>query len=350
MGTSKRSPYRIYKRGQIWHAYLSTRINGRRINVRESTGHTEQENAEKWCLERIHALTTAPDITHEITLDAAAARWLIEIGQYQAQLSSREYVLGILLRELNSNCLLSEITKSDIIQFISRCRIKNRKPATINRYLAALSAIISRARDFWDCNTPKFKISQFKQKEPKENIVYFQDMEEVQVIIDNAPPHHKNMILTMLFTGLRLRKVLELRWSQIDFENRKIVYIGKGGDPEAVDIVDALFRVLNEIPHENEFVFTYRGKNLKNIYSGYRAAFEKAGIQYKSPHKLRHTVATWLLRSTNDLRLVKEALHHSCLSTTLKYAHLIPGRPKEELNNLFSIKSTQDKKTKDIIQ
>jgi site-specific recombinase XerD len=46
-------------------------------------------------------------------------------------------------------------------------------------------------------------------------------------------------------------------------------------------------------------------------------------------------MATWLLRDSKDLRLVKEVLGHKNIQTTLKYAHLINDRKAEGLNNLF---------------
>ena len=48
---------------------------------------------------------------------------------------------------------------------------------------------------------------------------------------------------------------------------------------------------------------------------------EKAGIKRKlSPHGLRHSMATNLYRKTGDILLVKEALHHRSIASTMVYA------------------------------
>jgi integrase len=144
---------------------------------------------------------------------------MLEVGQYQASGKTRGTHIGILLREMNSDGLLSEISKNDISKFITGCRLKNRNPATINRYLAALSAIVSRARDYWDFNVPKFKVMQFRQKEPVENIKYFENINEIERIAAAAAPHLQPIIWTAIYTGLRLGRLLSLKWNQVDFEN-----------------------------------------------------------------------------------------------------------------------------------
>jgi integrase len=338
MVSAKRTPFRLSKRGEIWHAYISAVIGDRRVIIRESARTGERDQAIAYCVRRLSELQNAPDITHEITLDAAAARWLIEVGQYQAQRQSREYVLDVLLREMNRNILLSEITKADINHFVENCRAKGRKAATINRYLAALSALFSQARDYWDCRVPAFKVSKFKQKEPVESVKYFADMDEIKRIADSAAKHLRPIILTAVYTGLRMGRILSLKWDQVDFDNMQIVFIGKNGLNQSVPMVPQLRELLESLPRVSGFVFMFRGQALKSIKAGWRAACDRAGIEYKNFHTLRHTTATWLLRDSKDLRLVKEVLGHKTIQTTLKYAHLANDHKAEGLNHLFRAK------------
>lgn len=49
----------------------------------------------------------------------------------------------------------------------------------------------------------------------------------------------------------------------------------------------------------------------------------KAGLRKKiGPHALRHYAATWILRQTGDLELVRRVLRHESLTMTLRYAQL----------------------------
>lgn len=337
MAKNNRNPFTLTLRGHIWHAYISSRINGRRIIIRESTGCSSKEDATNWCINRLHSLTKSPDVTHEITLDAAAARWWLEVGQYQSQSQSREYVIALLLREMNKDIILSEITKNDIIRFVTLCRAKNRKPATINRYIDALSAISTRARDYWDCRTLSFKIGLFKQQEPKENIKYF-TTDELTRIIDHAPEYLKPVIRAGLYTGIRKGRLLTLTWDKVDFQNNQIIFIGKNGQLQSTPIIPQLKEIMENLPKDNSLVFTNRGRPIMDIKDSWRRALSDAKVTYRSFHTLRHTLATMLLRDSKDLRLVKETLGHSTIQTTMKYAHLVNGRIQEGLNSLFGNK------------
>lgn len=61
---------------------------------------------------------------------------------------------------------------------------------------------------------------------------------------------------------------------------------------------------------------------------------EKAGITKKiSPHTLRHSFGTDLLRDTKNIRLVQKALGHSDLSTTMIYTHIVDDELEDALKN-----------------
>ena len=70
---------------------------------------------------------------------------------------------------------------------------------------------------------------------------------------------------------------------------------------------------------------------ITNIRRAFAAAVSAAGLRIDDGerivfHTLRHTFASWLLEATGDLKLVQEALGHSQIATTTRYAHLAPGR------------------------
>lgn len=332
--TNIHTPFRIYKRGAFYHAYISLRVNGRRLIVRETTGCEDEASATRYCLKRIESLQRSPVATKEITLDAAAEKWYREHGQYLST-DGLESRLRNLILEIGQDLPLSQITRLDISNFIDGCRKRGRKNATINRYLAMLSSIITRAKNYWGYNVPEFKITSFKQPEPKENIKFFKDWQTVQTLIDSAAPHIQPIILTALYTGLRRGRILSLKWEQIDFNNNIIIYMGKDGQPKSIPIVEPLRDVLIALPHESEYVFTYKGKRINDIKKAWHSAFQKANIPYLNFHALRHTTATWLLRSSGNLRLVQQVLGHTNINTTTKYAHLVNSATESALNTLF---------------
>lgn len=273
--------------------------------------------------------------THEITLDAAAEKWWTEHGQYLVKPESVFNRIKNLLTEFNPDLLLSEISKMDITRFVSQSQARGRSPATINRYLCLLSAMCTRAKEFWDCRVPEYRILSFKLKEPKENIKYFKDWHEIQAILDHAAPHLRPIIQTALYTGLRLGRILSLKWEQIDWSGNQIVYMGKDGRQHAVPMVPALRAVLQEIPHHGANVFNYAGHPITRINVSWQKALQRAGVPYRNFHALRHTTATWLLKQTGNLRLVQNVLDHHSINTTTKYAHLVDSEAAVAMGQVF---------------
>lgn len=329
------APFRIYKRGETWHARISLVVNGQRMVFRETTGTTERDAAIKWCTNRIQQIITAPLNTHEITLDDAAGRWWHEYAQYLASAPDFIYKISNLLKLLNGDLLLSQITKNTVNTMVERLRARGSAPSTVNRYLCVLSAICRRARDNWECHTPDFKILSFRLKEPRENIKYFTNMEEINKLVDAAPEHLRPIIWCALYTGLRRMRVLTLKWEQIDWDHNQIIYMGKDNKPHSVPMVLPLRNILQQLPHTCEYVFTYRGKPINDIKHAWHIAFARSKLPYRSFHALRHTTATWLLQQTGNLRIVQNVLGHSNISVTTKYAHLVNNEQQAALNNLF---------------
>lgn len=278
---------------------------------------------------------SSPVVSHEITLDAAAAKWYLEYGQYLS--NSTEYLskIKMLLNVFDRTKPLSQISKADVSNYVYVCQQMGRKPATINRHLVLLSSICSRAKNHWDCNVPNFKILSFKLKVPAEHIKYFQDMDTVARIVNATPHALQPFFWTAIYTGLRRGRILSLQWQDIDFQNKQIIFIGKNNEIQSVPMVQPLIDILLQIPRQNETVFNIPGNPIGKIRRAWRNACKRAGVPYQSFHTLRHTLATWLLRDSHDLRLVKDILGHKSIQTTLKYAHLMSDARTNAMGHLF---------------
>lgn len=329
--------YRLYKRGEIYHAYFSFIQDGERIQFRETTGASDKQQAEEYCLNRLKKFQALS--LHEYTLDEAFGRFFEENGKYQAYPHNLKLRLKVLLKGLGGDTKLNHITPNLISQYVAKRKFEV-KNGTINRELTDLIAVINTARDKWQKKVPDFKISIFKLKEPAENVKYLKNWDEAQKIIDNASPHLKPIIYTALYTGLRLGNILNLKWGNIDFDNKKITLKVKdrtteGGKILTIPLIKNLEEILNNIPRINDFCFNYRGKPIKSIKTAWKNCF-KNNMQYVNFHTLRHTCATWLLRETHDLKIVKEIMGHAEIKTTLKYSHILDDDKRKALDSLFS--------------
>jgi len=64
-------------------------------------------------------------------------------------------------------------------------------------------------------------------------------------------------------------------------------------------------------------------------------ACKKSGVKY-TPHDLRHTLATDLLRATKDIKLVQDVLGHKSIDTTQKYTHILNEEVSSTLGDVLN--------------
>lgn len=136
------------------------------------------------------------------------------------------------------------------------------------------------------------------------------------------------LILTLLYsTGLRVSELIKLKIKTIDYEERTIRVRGKGEKDRIVIFDNATLDLIEEYLEkrgvENEYLFVnQRNNTLTSRYVQYmiKEYAEKAGIKRRvTPHILRHSFATHLLKNGVDIRAIQQLLGHSNLSTTQIY-------------------------------
>ncbi len=136
------------------------------------------------------------------------------------------------------------------------------------------------------------------------------------------------LILTLLYsTGLRVSELINLKLTAIDPKERTIRVRGKGEKDRVVIFDNDTLELINEYVSkrsvDNEYLFVSQ-KNHK-LTSRYVQLMIKeyalrANITKKvTPHILRHSFATHLLKNGVDIRAIQQLLGHSNLSTTQIY-------------------------------
>jgi len=137
------------------------------------------------------------------------------------------------------------------------------------------------------------------------------------------------MILAfMLYTGVRVSELVNVRSEDISFEKGTVRIKGKGDKERIVPIPKKYLKALKRYVGKREgYVFlTKYGKPYmrKGIYAIVKKYARLAGIKKDvSPHILRHTFATLALNNGTDSLTIQKILGHSSLTTTLKYAHVL---------------------------
>lgn len=158
--------------------------------------------------------------------------------------------------------------------------------------------------------------------------------------VDNDFEVRDLAILELLYSsGLRLAELAGLEISDVDFTEELVRVIdGKGGKDRIVPVglksLDALKRWLDirhhwlseeELSDCRSLFISKRGAGLsdRQISRRVKSFAEKRGLNMNlHPHLLRHSMATHVLESSQDIRLVQELLGHADISTTQVYTHL----------------------------
>jgi integrase/recombinase XerD len=158
--------------------------------------------------------------------------------------------------------------------------------------------------------------------------------------IDLSQPlgqRNKAIIETMYGSGLRVSELVDLKISDIFFNDEFIKVTGKGNKQRIVPLGGSAAKQLllylknhrlHTLPfkgHEDHVFLNQRGKKLTRVmvFLIIKDLAAKAGIKRNvSPHTLRHSFATHLVEGGADLRAVQDMLGHESITTTEIYTHL----------------------------
>lgn len=155
---------------------------------------------------------------------------------------------------------------------------------------------------------------------------------------------NKVMVKLFLNSGLRLSEMTNLKWTDINLMTGQLkVVAGKGEKDRILWVNDNMLHDLRSWRERqtdklgtSQYVFSTR--ELKRIKDAdvrsmvYKYSDKSIGKKI-SPHTLRHTYATDLLRETKNIRLVQKALGHSDLSTTMIYTHIVDSEMENALKS-----------------
>ena len=153
-------------------------------------------------------------------------------------------------------------------------------------------------------------------------------LNEVQFEIGFIGQRNKLIIELFYVTGIRLSELINIKISDVDFNNQSIKVLGKRNKERIIPLSSNVVNDLNnfiENNQQNKYLFTnLDGKKLytKLVYRLVNKYIGKiSSVNKKSPHILRHTFATHMLNNGADINAIKELLGHANLSATQVYTH-----------------------------
>ncbi len=180
----------------------------------------------------------------------------------------------------------------------------------------------------------------------------FLTYEEVEKLLDiklETPFDYRNkaMLELLYATGLRVSELVNLKLNQIDLENDLLQILGKGKKERISpfsDIANKYMKIYIEKyrnlllkKKDSDYVFINNFGNKisrQGFFKNLKVIAIKQGIKKEiSPHTLRHSYATHMLKNGADLRIIQELLGHSDIGTTEIYTHVINEKLKSDYEN-----------------
>lgn len=232
----------------------------------------------------------------------------------------------------------NNLTKKDIQNYIRQLS-KQESSASVSRSISTLKSLYKFLElNKYAKNNPLTTIT--NPKTPKKLPKVLSE-EEVDKLLDinlktDFDYRNKAMLELMYSSGLRVSELINLTVNDIDLINSSVRIFGKGSKERIVPLNDYAIEALNNyisnhrrslFKHgENNYLFLNNHGN-KMTRQGFFKTLQKIakdkGIKSElSPHTLRHSFATHLLKHGADLRSIQELLGHSDISTTQIYTHI----------------------------
>ncbi len=207
-----------------------------------------------------------------------------------------------------------------------------RSPATVVRYLAALSHCLSVAvKEYqWLDDSPMRKVS--KPQEPRGRVRFLSDDERVALLAaceESLNPYLLTVVVLALSTGMRQGEVMNLEWRDVDLARGWITLREtKNGTMRGVPLTGKALALVNEHARTRRrldtpllFPGTHPDKPA-NLRQPWEKALKKAGIEDFHFHDLRHSAASYLAMNGASLNEIAAVLGHKTLAMVQRYAHL----------------------------
>lgn len=156
--------------------------------------------------------------------------------------------------------------------------------------------------------------------------------------IDLSKPEgqrNKAIIETLYGCGLRVSELVNLRMTDLHYNEEYVVVTGKGNKQRLVPVSKKALKEIDiykqdrnrlaVITDQNILFLNRRGKRLTRamIFTIIKHLAARAGIRKNiSPHTFRHSFATHMIEAGADLRAVQEMLGHESILTTEIYTHI----------------------------
>lgn len=236
---------------------------------------------------------------------------------------------------------LNNVKYTNLTKFFEEQRQEGINSSTVSRYSSSIKGFfLFLLQQGYIEKNPALNLQSTKKARELPSVLSFEEIDRIlkmPVIKKNLGLRDKAILELLYSSGLRVSELLNLKISDLFFDDEVIRVIGKGSKQRIVPIGSSAIKWINEylinvrpllqkrMKSENIIFLNSRGTKLSRmaIWKIVKKYCEKAEVEKEvHPHTLRHSFATHLLEGGADLRAVQEMLGHSDISTTQIYTHI----------------------------
>lgn len=262
--------------------------------------------------------------------------------------------------------LVADLTRGDIAEFMDDLQDEGLSRAMTRKVLGSLRSALDKAMqlDWIDRNVARDVKLKRNRRDEDERTIPTKD--EIRTMIGNVPDRHRPLIVTAIFTGMRISELRGLTWDCVDFDAR-LIHVQKRADrfnemgkpksrtskrsiPMAPIVHDTLKSWTSVCARgELNLVFPNGKGNIENHSNIHNRVFvplllengivDDAGKPKFSFHALRHAAASLFIEQNWPPKKIQSLMGHSSINMTMDvYGHLFHN-PEDDVEMFAKMQS-----------
>ena len=231
--------------------------------------------------------------------------------------------------------------------YIAQLRKKNLKTSSVNRKISTLKnylKFLHTEKIIDQIDFQEFESLSSVKKIPK--AISKSQMEQIFEDLKKSKQTNAGLYILILkliyLSGLRISEALNLKWSDINYQDNSIYIYGKGSKERKVFIINNYLVQLKKLEKNNQYIFTINKKKIstRSVNKFLQNCYDNSIIKNRlSSHIFRHSFATTMLENNADIRHIQKLLGHSSISTTEIYTKVAKSMKKRVLDSYHPLKN-----------
>jgi integrase len=226
---------------------------------------------------------------------------------------------------------LTDISSRAVVQWLAEKRAEGLAPATVEKIRVTFGRSFELAMR-WDLPGSGKNPTRGVPRKPLNNArqVFLNADEAARLrlaVAESQNPQLQHIVDLLLFTGARVRELLDARWEHVDVDRQSwLIPTSKTGKSRHVPLPGAALAVVAALPRFKGCPWLVPNPETLKPFVSIKGAWKRAIRVAKLPglriHDLRHSAASFMVNSGVDLFAVGKVLGHASYQSTQRYAHL----------------------------